>query len=258
MAKKRFRDIEIWDKEWYMELSPRLKCLANYIFDNCDASGVLNPNWKLLNLRINDIEPITISDIKFLPKENFEILQNGKIFLPEFINFQYGSLSEKSPAHIPIFKAIKNNNLSDRVFNRVLNTLKEKEKEKEEEKEKEKEKEEEKESITKKEKKITPQNLLFKDSEYFDLENLRIALEKCKAPYCEANAGYYYEAMEIWSRENNKKKIDWLATCQNWILKDFKENKLVDKNYTPKNGTKQQNTSQYTNGRTPFDGISQQ
>ena len=55
MAKKRFRDIEIWDKEWYMELSPRLKCLANYIFDNCDASGVWNPNWKLLNLRINDI-----------------------------------------------------------------------------------------------------------------------------------------------------------------------------------------------------------
>lgn len=140
MAKKRFRDIEIWDKEWYMELCPRLKCLVDYLYDNCDASGVWKPNWKLLNLRINDENSLSISDIDKLPKDNFEVLENGKIFIVDFINFQYGTLSEASPAHKPIFQAIKNNNLSDRVFNRLLYSLKEKDKEKDKEMEMEKDK----------------------------------------------------------------------------------------------------------------------
>lgn len=141
MAKKRFRDIEIWDKEWYMELAPRLKCLVDYLYDNCDASGVWTPNWKLLNLRINDEKKLTIDDIKLIPEGNFEVLENGKIFVIEFINFQYGTLSEASPAHKPVFQAIKNNNLSNRVFNRLSNSLKEKEKDKEKEMDKEMEKE---------------------------------------------------------------------------------------------------------------------
>lgn len=144
MAKKRFRDIEIWDKEWYMELAPRLKCLVAYLYDNCDASGVWTPNWKLLNLRINDEKKLSIEDIKLLPEDNFEVLENGKIFVIEFINFQYGTLSEASPAHKPVFQAIKNNNLSNRVFNRLYNSLKEKEKDKEKEMDKEKETESEK------------------------------------------------------------------------------------------------------------------
>ena len=135
MAKKRFTDIEIWDKEWYMDLEPKHKCLMKYIFDKCDACGCWKPNWKLASLHINDT--LDISDLKKLPQDQYEILENGKIFIPDFINFQYGKLSRNSPAHNPIFIALEKNNLSDRVFNRVLDTLQEKEKEKEEEKDKE-------------------------------------------------------------------------------------------------------------------------
>ena len=136
MAKKRFTDIEIWDKEWYMELTPKHKCLMKYIFDKCDAAGCWKPNWKLASLHINDT--VNFTDLLFLPKEQYEILENGKIFIPDFINFQYGTLSEKSPAHNPIFLAIEKNNLSNRVFNRVQSNPKEKEKEKEKEEEEEK------------------------------------------------------------------------------------------------------------------------
>jgi hypothetical protein len=137
---KRFTDTAIWNKEWFMELSPKLKCLIRYLFDNCDPSGTWTPNWKLASVHIG--EEVNFSDLMKFPKEQFEILDNGKIFIPDFINFQYGNLSENSPAHKPIFAAIKKNSLSDRVFNRlsnrVSNTLQEKEKEKEEEKETEK------------------------------------------------------------------------------------------------------------------------
>ncbi len=139
MAKKRFTDIEIWDKEWYMDLSPKHKCLIKYIFDKCDSSGCWKPNWKLASLHIG--EEVTELDLKKLPIHQYEILPNGKIFITDFINFQYGTLSKKSPAHNPVFLAIEKNNLSDRVFNRVSNNLKEKDKDKEEEKEEEEEEE---------------------------------------------------------------------------------------------------------------------
>lgn len=138
MAKKRFTDIEIWDREWYMELSPKHKCLMKYIFDKCDASGCWKPNWKLASLHIG--EKVEFSDLSQLPQHQYEILDSGKVFIPDFIKFQYGQLSKKSPAHNPIFAAIEKNNLSNRVFNRVSHTPKEEDKEKEEEGEKEEEK----------------------------------------------------------------------------------------------------------------------
>lgn len=133
MSKKRFTDIEIWDREWYMELKPVHKCLMKYIFDKCDAAGCWKPNWKLASLHIG--ESVNFADLAKLPKQQYEVLENGKIFIPDFIKFQYGKLSEKSPAHNCVFLAIENNNLSNRVFNRVSNTLMEMDKEKEEEKE---------------------------------------------------------------------------------------------------------------------------
>jgi len=137
MAKKRFTDIEIWDKEWYMELKPKHKCLMKYIFDKCDASGCWKPNWKLASLHIGEL--IVATDLLELPKDQYEILENGKVFIPDFIPFQYGKLSEKSPAHNPIFLAMEKNNITNRVLDRLLNSLKEKDKEKEKEVDKEKE-----------------------------------------------------------------------------------------------------------------------
>lgn len=134
MAKKRFTDIEIWDKEWFMDLSPKLKCLVRYLFDKCDPCGVWNPNWKLASIHIKD--QVTEADLKGLPKDQYEILPGGKIFLPDFISFQYGFLSEKSPAHKPVFKAIEKNRLTTRVFGRLSDNLQEKDMDKEEDKDK--------------------------------------------------------------------------------------------------------------------------
>lgn len=134
MAKKRFTDIEIWDKEWYMELKPVYKCLIKYMFDKCDACGCWKPNWKLASFHIG--ETVTLEDLKKLPQDQYEILESGKIWIPEFINFQYGQLSKNSPAHKPIFSALEKNNLMGRLlidYQYPTNNLMDKDKEKDKE-----------------------------------------------------------------------------------------------------------------------------
>lgn len=123
-----------------MKLTPKHKCLWRYITERCDQSGVWEPNYALASLYIG--ETVTPSDMKVLDS-HVEVLQSGKVFIPDFINFQYGQLSEKSPAHKPVFRAIEKNSLSNRVFNRVSNTLQEKDKEEEEVMEEEEEEEKE-------------------------------------------------------------------------------------------------------------------
>lgn len=125
---KRFTDTQIWEKEWFMKLKPKHKCLWRYLTERCDQSGVWEQNWQLASIYIG--EPVAWEDLKVFG-HHVEILTTGKVFIPDFINFQYGQLSEKSPAHKPIFRAIQKNNLANRVFNRVSNTLQEKEEEKE-------------------------------------------------------------------------------------------------------------------------------
>lgn len=105
------------------------------MFDRCDASGVWEQNWTLATIYIG--ENCDVSDLMLLDS-HIEKLPNGKILITDFISFQYGKLSEKCAAHIPIFKSIEKNKLSlDRVSNRVFYTLKEKETETEEETEEE-------------------------------------------------------------------------------------------------------------------------
>lgn len=119
MAKKRFTDIEIWDKEWYMELLPKHKCLMKYIFDKCDASGCWKPNWKLASLHIN--ETIDFNDLSYLPIDQYEILESGKIFIPDFVKFQYGKLSKECRPHIPIIATIEKNDLTERLADLIEN-----------------------------------------------------------------------------------------------------------------------------------------
>ena len=74
--------------------------------------------------------------------------------------------------------------------------------------------------------------LLFKNSKYFDLDVFEKSFEGSK--YEAADLEYYYEAVLNWSNAKNVKRIDWIATARNFMLSDFKVNKLK-----LKNGTKQ-------------------
>jgi hypothetical protein len=147
---KRFIDTEIWNKAWYQELTLKEKILVKYIFEQCDCAGVWDINFRLASFIIG--ETVSIKDIDSINHKNilFEIFDNDKIFVIDFIKFQYGTLSENCKPHKPIIEKLKKYGLFERVskgyskgYAKGMDTLEEKEKEKEKEQliEKEKEKE---------------------------------------------------------------------------------------------------------------------
>lgn len=139
---KRFTGTEIWEKEWFMNLSCKHKCLIRFIYDKCDASGVWVANWKLVSLYIG--EEIKPEDMEIL-KEHVEMIKPGKYFVNDFISFQYGKLSEACTPHKPVFALLQKHGLLERVskgYQKGIDTLVEKEKDKDKDKDKEKDKEE--------------------------------------------------------------------------------------------------------------------
>lgn len=144
---KRFTDTELWDKEWFMTLSLKQKCIVKFIRDKADLCGVWSPNFVIASAYIG--EKITEKDVLSINKGNqFRKLANGKIYCVGFVEFQYGNvLSEKSPIHKKIIGLLESNGILDSYkkdnlypINRVSNTLQEEEEEKEEEELKDKEK----------------------------------------------------------------------------------------------------------------------
>jgi hypothetical protein len=137
---KRFTDTEIWDKEWFMQLSLKHKCLIRYLFDKCDAAGIWQPNWHLASTYVG--EKVSAADLPVF-KKHIELLPDGKIFVVDFIQFQYGVLTETCAPHRKIIAMLKKSGLYERVlkgYHKGINTHKEEDKEKEEEKEVDKEK----------------------------------------------------------------------------------------------------------------------
>jgi len=139
---KRFTDTDMWDREWYMALPCRLKCLVKLIRDKADLSGVWSPNWIIASTYIG--EPVNEQELLLIDNGNqFKKMQNGKIFCIGFIEFQYGELSEKSPVHRKILSLLKQNDLLDEYkkigYQYPIDRVQEEDKDKEEEKEEEKE-----------------------------------------------------------------------------------------------------------------------
>ena len=84
---KRFFDTELWDKEWFGDLTIKQKALVFFLFAHCDFAGIYEPNYKLIQFYIG--EKITENDI--LAIKQVVKLPNGKFFITDFIKFQYGA-----------------------------------------------------------------------------------------------------------------------------------------------------------------------
>jgi hypothetical protein len=108
---KRFTDTEIWDKQWFMELSPKHKCFVKYVRDKCDLAGIWYPNYMLASVYIG--EQVFEDDLLAIDSGNqFERLSDGKIYCIGFIDFQYGSsLNPYSPVHKKIIDILDKNSI---------------------------------------------------------------------------------------------------------------------------------------------------
>lgn len=108
---KRMTDTEIWRKDWFLDLSDKQKLLVKFLFDNCDCAGVYEISYRTLKFCFND--EITKKDFEGIKQIKF--LDENKIFIEDFIEFQYGvsidQLNEKNNVHRGILKSLNKNNI---------------------------------------------------------------------------------------------------------------------------------------------------
>lgn len=108
---KRMTDTEIWRKDWFLDLSDKQKLLVKFLFDNCDCAGVYEISYRTLKFCFND--EITKED--FAGIKQIKFLDENKIFIEDFIEFQYGisidQLNEKNNVHRGILKSLNKNNV---------------------------------------------------------------------------------------------------------------------------------------------------
>jgi hypothetical protein len=106
---KRLTDTGIWNKDWFLDLTDKQKLLVKFLFDNCDCAGIYEISYRNLKNCFN--EEITKED--FLKIKQIKFLSETKIFIEDFIFFQYGitieNLNEKNRVHKGIIKSLEKN-----------------------------------------------------------------------------------------------------------------------------------------------------
>lgn len=83
---KRFIDTELFEDEWYMDLSKDAKIFWIYCMTKCDHAGILELNEKLCKFQTG------IKDVQTVKQElgnRLVTLKEPYIFIPKFLYFQY-------------------------------------------------------------------------------------------------------------------------------------------------------------------------
>lgn len=110
---KRYRDTNMWDEDWYIDLSNEHKFFWQYVLDTCNHAGIWKPNLKKFEFvtgwKIN-IESF-MSEINQY-KERIIHLSNGKYWVLDFVAFQQGKrLGIKNNCHRGILKELAANGI---------------------------------------------------------------------------------------------------------------------------------------------------
>jgi hypothetical protein len=209
---KRFRDSEIWNEDWYIDLPGEYQHLVDFIYDKCDHAGIWKPNVGVYcKLSGFNVSPDSLLNKVNGDKERFIVLENGRWLIPGFIKFQYFdkksefSLVLTNKLHLSIYNVLIENSVdlgSIRGLQGVLQIPKEKEKDKDKEKEKVK--------ITKQGRKIFVKPTIDEIRLYCKERQNNVNPEKWLNHY-ESNG---------WKVGKNSMK-DWKAAVRTWETNNF-------------------------------------
>ena len=141
---KRFTDSEKWKKSFLRGLEGAYKLLWFYILDNCNHAGIWDIEFDVAQLRIGEDMIIEQGKAEQLFKDKIIIFDNNKKwFIPCFVEFQYGQLSQDNRAHKSVIIILKKYKLF-KGLRRSLQAHKDKDKDKDKELDKDKDKEKKK------------------------------------------------------------------------------------------------------------------
>lgn len=109
-----------------------MKCAWSYLCDQCDHAGIFDLDLEVMSVRIG--ETVTIEELLEAFGHRLKIHKDDKLFLPTFIEFQYGVLKENSIPHQSVLRTLEKETLSE-GYAKGSPTLKDKAKDKDKEKE---------------------------------------------------------------------------------------------------------------------------
>lgn len=108
---KRFTDTNKYKKSFIRGLPGAYKLLWDYLYHDCDHAGVWIVDMEIAQKYIGDDMPVSKKLALDLFNEDelrvIELDGGKKWFIPSFIEFQYGKLSEKNRAHLSVISILK-------------------------------------------------------------------------------------------------------------------------------------------------------
>lgn len=125
---KRFTDTNKYRKRFFRSLPGAYKLLWDFLYHDCDHAGIWIVDFEIAQQFVGKDMPITYEqaeelfnndEIRVIPFDN-----DKKWFIPSFITFQYGKLSEKNRAHASVIQMLKKFNLLNEDLSPISEKLK--------------------------------------------------------------------------------------------------------------------------------------
>src|ERR1035437_1257776 len=142
---KRFCDTNLWESSWFLDLSPESKNIWQYLERNCDCAGIWEIDIPQLKRKIGYPE-INLSSFLGEVNKDYDklsgnsivvtriklICNNSKLWLTDFISFQYekgkNGINPNIPAIIGVLNRLKDSGIYEMAITegylRIQNSLK--------------------------------------------------------------------------------------------------------------------------------------
>jgi len=102
---KRFTDTNKWEKAWFRKLEPKMKCVWLFLCDRCDHAGI----WEVDDDAFCYFIGENISKDEILKKigDKIEFIEDNKLIIKGFIDFQYGKLNPLNRVHQSVIQRLE-------------------------------------------------------------------------------------------------------------------------------------------------------
>lgn len=103
---KRLTDTEKWKKPFIRSLPPEYKIFWLYIVDDCDHAGIWHIDMEVAEIRLGS--KLSLDKARGLFNGKVVEFDSGtKWFIPDFITFQYGVLTEKNKMYNSVISQLE-------------------------------------------------------------------------------------------------------------------------------------------------------
>ncbi|NGP90012.1 hypothetical protein [Fodinibius halophilus] len=124
-SKRRMVELHVWDKPFFSELSQTEKLFYWFMICKCDNVGVYQHNAKLAAFHCDgEIDLQAFIDTVNADEENITIINNGLIWIKDFVRETWGTLSAGNNLGRSCYKLLHKHGLLERFISEYPNCIK--------------------------------------------------------------------------------------------------------------------------------------